>query len=99
MTNAYISVGKPEAEATCETYAANGRIKLRWSVKKQGVRMWTGFKWLRIGCSGQLLWTWVFGFNKRWEILWLAVQLLAPQGFCYMESVTLQTCALIFGIF
>jgi hypothetical protein len=29
MTNAYISVGKPEAEATCETYAANGRIKLR----------------------------------------------------------------------
>jgi hypothetical protein len=34
---------------------ADGRIVLRWIIKKKGVRVWTGFKWLRIGTDGGLL--------------------------------------------
>jgi hypothetical protein len=30
----------------------DGRIKLKCIVKTCGVRMWTGFIWLRIGTSG-----------------------------------------------
>jgi hypothetical protein len=31
------------------------RIKLRWVLRKQGARLWTGFSWLRIGTSDGLL--------------------------------------------
>jgi hypothetical protein len=31
------------------------RFLLKWILKKQGARMWTGFIWLRIGSSGGLL--------------------------------------------
>jgi hypothetical protein len=36
-------------------FTANRRIILYWILKKQGVRMWTGFSWLRIGANGEIL--------------------------------------------
>jgi hypothetical protein len=33
----------------------SGRVILKWFLKKYGVRMWTGFIWLRIRSSGRLL--------------------------------------------
>ena len=30
----------------------DGRIILRWIVRKWGVRTWTGWSWLRIGTVG-----------------------------------------------
>jgi hypothetical protein len=32
----------------------DGRIILKWLIKKYVVRMWTDFMWLRIGSSGSL---------------------------------------------
>jgi hypothetical protein len=32
-----------------------GSIILKWSLKKKGVRAWTGFTWLRLGSSGRIL--------------------------------------------
>jgi hypothetical protein len=31
------------------------RIILKWILKKQGMRMWTGFMWLRIRTNSRLL--------------------------------------------
>jgi hypothetical protein len=31
------------------------RITLKWILGKQGVKMWTGFNWLRMRYSGRLL--------------------------------------------
>jgi hypothetical protein len=33
----------------------DGKIVLKWILKKQVVRMWTGLSWLRIGCSSGLV--------------------------------------------
>jgi hypothetical protein len=45
MSNAYrILDGKRE-----------GRVILKWILKKCGVRVWIGFMWLRIGTGGGLL--------------------------------------------
>jgi hypothetical protein len=33
----------------------DGRIILKWILSKQGVMVWTGFTWLRIGSSGEFL--------------------------------------------
>jgi hypothetical protein len=45
----------------------DGRIILEWIIGKEGVKVWSGLIWLRIGTSGGLLWTrwWTFGFHKR----------------------------------
>jgi hypothetical protein len=49
LRNAYkISVGKSEGNMR------DVRIILKWIVKKYGVRVWTGFSWLRIGSSDEL---------------------------------------------
>jgi hypothetical protein len=32
----------------------HGRVILEWILKNQGVRVWTGFIWFRIGTSGRL---------------------------------------------
>lgn len=49
---------------------AHGRIILQWNLRKKVVCMWTGFIWLRMCCSGWLLWTrlWAFGFFKSKRI-------------------------------
>jgi hypothetical protein len=33
----------------------DGRIILEWILKKWGEKVWTGFIWLRMGSSGELL--------------------------------------------
>jgi hypothetical protein len=33
----------------------DGRIILKWIVKRYGIRMWTGFMWLRIGSCSRFL--------------------------------------------
>jgi len=55
-----------------EDVDVDGRIILKWSV-----RMRSGFTLLRIGTSGELVWTrqWTFGFHKR-RISWPLVVLL-----------------------
>jgi hypothetical protein len=55
------------------------RIILFWIFREYSVKVWSGFRWLRIGCSSRFLWTWswIFGLNKRWELFkldeWLSV--------------------------
>jgi len=39
-----------------ENLAADGGKILRLFLRKEGVNVWTGFSWLRIGTSGGLLW-------------------------------------------
>jgi hypothetical protein len=63
---------------------------LYWFVRKQDGRVWTGFIWLRIWTSGELLWTrqWTFGFHKLLETSWQAKQLLVyPEGSCSIQLV------------
>jgi hypothetical protein len=46
MRNSNISlVEKPEG-------GVDGRKILKWTLKKYGMRFWTGFVWLMIGTSG-----------------------------------------------
>jgi hypothetical protein len=33
----------------------DGRVTIKWTLKKQNVRLWTVCTWLRIGASGGLL--------------------------------------------
>jgi hypothetical protein len=44
-----------------------GRITWRWTLRRLGSVGWTGLGWLRIRCSGGLLWTrwWILGFHKE----------------------------------
>jgi hypothetical protein len=39
----------------------SGRIILKYMFKKLGLRMWIGFVWLKMGCTGRL--TCAFGFH------------------------------------
>jgi hypothetical protein len=64
------------------------RIVLKWMSRKQAVKVWIGFIWLRIGTSVGLLWTrwWTFGFRKRQRTSWVAEGLSASEeGLCCME--------------
>jgi hypothetical protein len=61
---------------------ALGRPRHRWQdsikmdLREDGV-VQTGLTWLRIGTSGELLWT--FGFHKMLRSSWVAAQLAASQ--------------------
>jgi hypothetical protein len=57
MRNVYkVLAGETEVERPLLRYiGVNVGILLKWILKKQGVRMWAGFIWLRIGTSGGLL--------------------------------------------
>jgi hypothetical protein len=35
--------------------SVNGRIILKFILRKCGVRLWAGFMWLRVGSSGRVL--------------------------------------------
>ena len=45
-------VGKREARDHLEDPAVDGRIILRWILRKWDVGVWTGSSWLRIGEGG-----------------------------------------------
>jgi hypothetical protein len=50
--------GKPEGRRSFERPRYRWGIILKWILKKQDGRVWTGLVWLRIGISGGLLRTW-----------------------------------------
>jgi hypothetical protein len=55
MKNVYkIWVGKPEAKRILEGLGIFGRIVLKWTFRKSGGKIWTGFIWLSIGMGGVL---------------------------------------------
>jgi hypothetical protein len=55
IRNAYtILIEKPKRGDHLESID-RGIISYLWILKKDGVKMWTGFIWLRIGASGGLL--------------------------------------------
>jgi hypothetical protein len=68
------------------------RLTLEEILKEEGVRMWTGFNWLRVRSNGRLMWLRqsTFGFCKRWgtSMLWLAKWLSSSQvclSFMYLD--------------
>jgi hypothetical protein len=42
-------------ERDLEELNIDGKIILKWNLRKYGVRMWTGFSWLWIGTRGGIL--------------------------------------------
>jgi hypothetical protein len=64
-----------------EDAGVDGRIILRWIVRKWDVETWTGSIWLKIGTGGGHLWMrlWAFGFHKIRGISWPAENQLASQ--------------------
>jgi hypothetical protein len=46
---------KPKGKRQLERHRLDGRIMLKLIIKKQDVRKWTGFTWLKIVYSGGLL--------------------------------------------
>jgi hypothetical protein len=50
-----ILVGKPEGRRPLGRPRLDGRITLRWILRKQGLGIWIGLIWLRIGTGGWLL--------------------------------------------
>jgi hypothetical protein len=50
-----ILVGKPEGKRHSEELGVDGRIILKWILRKLGWKLWTGFIWLRIGNSGKVV--------------------------------------------
>jgi len=66
--NAYrILVGKSEGMKQLGRPGIDGRLILKGFIRKQGVRVWIGFIWLKLGYCGGLLWTkeQTYGFHKR----------------------------------
>jgi len=47
-----ILLGKPEGRRPLGDPGLDGRIILRWIIRKLDVRAWTGSSWLRIGTGG-----------------------------------------------
>jgi hypothetical protein len=45
-------VGKTEAKGQLEKIGINGRMILKWILKKQDWRAWTGLNWLRVRMWG-----------------------------------------------
>jgi hypothetical protein len=55
-------------DATWVTWTQTGDyIILEWIQRNFGVKVWTGFNWLRIGSNGRILRALlsIFGFHKR----------------------------------
>jgi hypothetical protein len=48
-------LGCPKGRDHREDLGVGGRIKLRWTLGRQGSMGRTGFGWLRVGSSGGLL--------------------------------------------
>jgi hypothetical protein len=46
---------KPEGKNPLGKARSKGRILSKWVLKRQGVAIWIGFIWLRIGISGGIL--------------------------------------------
>jgi len=65
-----ILVGKPERKWPLETPRHKWKDNIKCVLKRQGMRMKTGFIWLRIGSSGRLLWRWwlyrSWCFRSKW---------------------------------
>jgi hypothetical protein len=55
MRNAYSLIGKLKRRDHSKDLGADGRVVLKWSIGKQGRRIWIEFTWLRIGTIGGLL--------------------------------------------
>jgi hypothetical protein len=55
--NGYIFSENVKERDAIEDLHVNGRIILKWILKKQDVKVLTGFIWLRIGTSSGFLWT------------------------------------------
>jgi hypothetical protein len=53
-TTCSISVGKHKGKKHVEHLVINGKITLKWIIKK-GVKVQIGFTWLMLGSSGKLL--------------------------------------------
>ena len=70
----WVMMGKLEGMNHLEDPGIDGRIILRWIVRKWDVGTWTGSIWLRIGTGGGHLWMrlWAFGFHKIRGISWPA---------------------------
>jgi hypothetical protein len=49
-------VGKTEGKNHLGDPGVDGRIILRWILRKWNVVLWTGLSWLRIGRGGRQLW-------------------------------------------
>ena len=50
-----VLAGKPEGKDHLGGPGVDGRIIVRWILRKWGVGVWTGSNWLRIGTGGGLL--------------------------------------------
>jgi len=48
-------VGKPDGKRRLRSPGVDGRIVLRWIIRKWDVGVWNGSSWLRIGIVGGLL--------------------------------------------
>jgi hypothetical protein len=48
-------LGGPKGRINCEDLVIGGRIILQWMLRRQGWMGRTGFGWLRIGSSGELM--------------------------------------------
>lgn len=69
----------------------DGKIVLKWILKKWGGKKRTGLIWHTIGVRVGLLWVreWTLGLHKMRHTFWLAEELLASQeGMCSMHIVT-----------
>jgi hypothetical protein len=49
------NIHSPRGRDHVRDLGVDGRIILKWILKKCGVKVWTGLIWLRIGTGGGLL--------------------------------------------
>jgi hypothetical protein len=50
-----ILVAKPEGKRPPGRPKRNGKILLKWIMRKYGGKVWNGYIWLRTGTNGELL--------------------------------------------